>query len=314
MTIGGITIDRTNGIIGRDTNNNTKFTVDPNTGILTAVDGIFTGQVNATSGIIGNFTLTTANDQDGAGQLRTAGMLLRGDSLSFFGSVANSTLLNGSRLSVIDEIGPGVQGSTTYGSSLINAPSLLRIRAENFLSLHSFNSFVFASSGATPSTANAAKITVGTGGVSTKIVKTNIEDLNYTEVDSFLSLMAPKKFTNMLKNKEKISLIIEDEEDKNLPFKEMLFKREEGLYMFKELPPYLLDYIDDEEVIKKEYDGYGEISHYYFSPKVIDEQTIQGLMLASIKYNHQRIKQLETENENLKSEIAAIKAFVGMDG
>lgn len=308
MTIGGITIDRTNGIIGRDINNNTKFTVDPNTGILTAVDGIFTGEVNATSGSFGNIGL-----QDGFFSSTVSGknMQISNEKLRFVESIL-STFLDKDSLIFEDDSDSGLK-ITTYKQTTLNSETTFRMQADSNLQLHSFTSFVYASRGVTPSTADAAKITVGTGGVSTKIVKTNIEDLNYTEVDSFLSLMTPKKFTNMLKNKEKISLIIEDEEDKNLPFKEMLFKREDGLYMFKELPPYLLDYVDDEEVIKKEYDGYGEISHYYFSPKVIDEQTIQGLMLASIKYNHQRIKQLETENEDLKSQIAAIKAFVGMN-
>jgi len=347
MTIGGITLDRTNGIVGKDSSDITKFSLNPDTGILTAVDGVFSGEIIANTGVIGDWNIDqggltssvsgnytniypdgearfqsfqpTSTEFGYAGNLSTYTTTLRGHMIVFNRNTSGTIkptiysqrdlqINSETAMDIISQNG-GINISTTadvFGNN-INLSSVGNI------SLHATNSFVYASRGATPSTADGAKITVGTGGVSTKIVKTEIQELNYAEVDNFLSVMSPKKFTNMLKNKQKISLIIEDEEEKNLPFKEMLFKREEALYMFKELPAYLLDYADDEEVIKKEYNESGEVSHYYFSPKVIDEQTIQGIMLASIKYNHERIKQLQTENENLKSQIAAIKAFVGMD-
>jgi hypothetical protein len=177
---------------------------------------------------------------------------------------------------------------------------MLKIRGYSKVLLHSDTDYVYASRG-TESTTNGARITVGTLGVSTKIVKKDINSLDYNDIDNFLETIEPKKFTNIMKNKEKISLIIEDEQDKNLPFSNILFKREDKLFSFSELPDYLKPYEDDENTIQKKFKEDGEILSYFFSPLVIDEQTLNGLLIASVKYNHNRIKQLEQEVAELKN-------------
>ena len=45
---------------------------------------------------------------------------------------------------------------------------------------------------------------------------------------------------------------------------------------------FLKPYEFDKETVQKEIDDAGNL-YYYFSPKTIDSQTMQGVMLASIK-------------------------------
>lgn len=282
-----------------------------NTGALTATNISISGTAT-----IGNWFLTPTGDSVGANNLRTSSSgktaYLNVDK---FGLANNSALtgveVQNYRILVTGEVGPGIQDSTVYGFTYLEAPSAYYISANSLLSLYSNTSYVYASR-LSLSTASSARVAVGTGGVSTKIVKTNIQNIDYNQLDNFLNLIEPKKFTNVMKNKEKVSIIIEDEEDKNIPFKDMLFKREDKLYYFQSLPEYLIPYENNIEVIEKDYSGNGEIIGYYFSPKVIDEQTLNGLVLASVKYNHTRIKQLEEENQKLKDEIALIKQHLGI--
>jgi hypothetical protein len=60
LTVGNITIDQTDGIVGRDINNNIKFSLNPNTGLLNASDGVFSGQINASSGNIGDWSIDSS--------------------------------------------------------------------------------------------------------------------------------------------------------------------------------------------------------------------------------------------------------------
>jgi len=179
---------------------------------------------------------------------------------------------------------------------------MLKIKGYGKVLLHSDTDYVYASRG-TEDTGDGARIRVGTLGVSTKIVKRDINSLDYNDIDIFLETIEPKKFTNIMKNKEKISLIIEDEQDKNLPFSNILFKREDKLFTFSKLPDYLKPYEDDENTIQKVFKEDGGILSYFFSPLVIDEQNLNGLLIASVKHNHNRIRKLEQEIEELKQLI-----------
>jgi hypothetical protein len=60
LTVGNITIDQTDGIVGKDINNNIKFSLNPNTGLLNASDGVFSGQINASSGNIGDWSIDSS--------------------------------------------------------------------------------------------------------------------------------------------------------------------------------------------------------------------------------------------------------------
>jgi hypothetical protein len=263
-------------------------------------------------GSIGGWTITSTDLQrQGAGGLGTS--TLNANGLTVVSAASSSAQNSVEHNSLNIDFNAG---STTIPTitSTGTGTTALSIQPNGNLLLHSVNGFVYASSQiANPSTANGNKVLTGSAGVSTKIVKTNIQHIDYNQLDSFLNLIQPKKFTNIMKNKEKISLIIEDEEDRNIPFKNILFKREEKLYTFKTLPSYLLPYENDTEVIQKEYlPNSTEIVGYYFSPKVLDEQTLHGLTLAAAKYNHTRIKDLEEENQKLKDQIASIKQHLGI--
>jgi hypothetical protein len=63
------------------------------------------------------------------------------------------------------------------------------------------------------------------------------------------------------------------------------------------LPEYLEEFIGTEN-IKTTKEGY-----YEFHPKAINNHSLTGISLASIKYNHKRIKNLENKVEELTETI-----------
>jgi hypothetical protein len=74
----------------------------------------------------------------------------------------------------------------------------------------------------------------GTGGgaaaleVSTRVVKKDIEELEINKLEDFISIVDIKKFTYKSDNSQGISLIIEDEQEENLPYAETLFSKIQG--------------------------------------------------------------------------------------
>jgi hypothetical protein len=134
-------------------------------------------------------------------------------------------------------------------------------------------------------------------GPSTKIIKTNIRDIEDQKIESFIDKTSIKIYDNLLYNKTGISLIIEDEEEKDNPFKNELFTQGKSNYSFETLPNFLIPYENDPEVIQK----HG--NYYYFTPKNYSKDNFMGLMMASIKHNNNRIKKLEQEVEELKQLI-----------
>jgi hypothetical protein len=63
----------------------------------------------------------------------------------------------------------------------------------------------------------------------------------------------------------------------------------------------LLPYEDDESIVQKHKDG--ETEYYSFSPKVIDDHSIKGIMLAGIKHSQKRIKNLEERLAALEQQL-----------
>jgi hypothetical protein len=145
--------------------------------------------------------------------------------------------------------------------------------------------------------------------VSTKLIKSNIQSINQNLIGEFLDKIEVKKYYNNLAETSGISLIIEDEIEKQNPFSDYLFSRNNGMARFKKLPDFLLPYKDNESLIKTE--GEGENKRYIFSPMTINEYSLNSLSLASAKFNYNRIKQLEKENQNLKEIIAKILDKIG---
>lgn len=274
-----------------------KFSIKKD-GTITATNGFFSGQINTNIGTLGSWNINASGLSLGNSSITPTSFWIRTSSGDF----------SGVNISYNDIVFYGTGIKSIRG---LESGANIRMSSTGYVSVHSDSSYVYASR-TTISTAPEARILVGTGGVSTKIVKDNISDLDYNEIENFIEIIKPVSFRNKIKNKDKISIIIEDEEDKNLPFSNMLFKREDKLYRFYELPEFLIPYINQEEIIQKEYDKDNNIVGYYFSPKVIDDQTYNGLLLASIKNNHMKIKKLEEEKESLKNEIENIKNYIGM--
>jgi len=139
--------------------------------------------------------------------------------------------------------------------------------------------------------------TAGIGGPSTRIIKANITAVEDIKISEFLDKIEIKEFDNLLYNKKDISLIIEDEEEKNNPFSNLLFDKIEHGFIFKELPSYLKPYENNEEIIEKKGDN------YYFSPKIYNMNALLSISIASNKYNYNRIKKLEEKNLILNSRV-----------
>jgi hypothetical protein len=123
-------------------------------------------------------------------------------------------------------------------------------------------------------------------------------------LQKFIDLIEIKNFKYKENDQDGISLIIEDEINKNLPLKDILFKRDESGVAYTSLeaiPEYLKEYLSTENFIYNE-----ETNEYHFKPMSYDTNVMLAINTAIIKKQNNEIKKL-------KSEIAAIKAFIGMD-
>jgi hypothetical protein len=123
-------------------------------------------------------------------------------------------------------------------------------------------------------------------------------------LQKFIDLIEIKNFKYKENDQDGISLIIEDEINKNLPLKDILFKRDESGVAYTSLeaiPEYLKEYLSTENFIYNE-----ETNEYHFKPMSYDTTVMLAINTAIIKKQNDDIKKL-------KSEIAAIKAFIGMD-
>jgi hypothetical protein len=211
--------------------------------------------MSATSGSIGAFDITTASDPLGTGFLKTSvgtySSSITGSEILVSTTPSPFTIAYASRLRgfstrvssspssgnsfASDLLFNGVQTVTTDGYVATNF--FVRSGLDLILSSGS-GYYVYArndGSAGTPS--SSFRVTVGTGGVSTKIIKDQINEIDYNSVDQFFNLINIKTYQNLLNNKPNISLIIEDEEEKNVPFKDLLFIKENRLVIYnKEVP------------------------------------------------------------------------------
>ena len=296
-------------------------------GNLFASNANISGTINASLGSIGAFNISTVTDPDeGSGYLTTSSAggikqaFLSFNQFSIRETISNITYRSQlrptyTRVSYNPASGNsfaaellynGIQTATTDGFSATN----FNVKAAADLILSSGSGFfVYArNDGSVGTPSSSFRVTVGTGGVSTKIIKDQINEIDYNSVDEFFNLINIKTYQNLLNNKPNISLIIEDEEEKNVPFKDLLFIKENRLVIYnKEVPTWLEPYKNDTNVITQELDENGDIN-YVFSPKGLNEHSMRGIMLAGIKSGHNKIKQLESENEELKARLDAIEA------
>jgi hypothetical protein len=154
-------------------------------------------------------------------------------------------------------------------------------------------------------------ISTGSGGnLSSKIIKKNIEAIQETDIYNFIDRVQVKKYFNLLNNVEEISIIIEDEEKNNNPFINIITEKGLSVSFNNTLPDYLKQYEKDKDVIEVFEQGENKI--YNASIKSLKIKEYIGATLAAAKLNHNRIKELEEENQKLKDEIALIKQHLGI--
>jgi hypothetical protein len=123
-------------------------------------------------------------------------------------------------------------GAGTGGNALA-----LRITAGSNLILSTTNSanYVYARNGSSV-ISDSFRVAVSTTGPSTKIIKKDIEPINSILVEEFFDKLEINTYMDLMKNKSKIGLIIEDAEDQNIPFQNMIFKREDQMVLYEALP------------------------------------------------------------------------------
>jgi hypothetical protein len=318
ITVGNISIN-SSGITATD-GSTTKFFLSSANG-----DGQFSGQVTASSGSIGAFLITTVGDELGTGYLKTSqsgvgSSSMTASAISVSSVISSGEFFTSSLKTTSVMVTRNIINFTRIASELTNngiqivtgagyTPTNLLIRSPNDVILSAGSGFyVYArNDGGTTTPSSSFRVTVGTGGVSSKIIKDQINEIDYNSVDRFFNLINIKTYQNLLNNKPNISLIIEDEEEKNVPFKDLLFIKENRLVIYnKEVPTWLEPYKNDINVITQELDENGD-TNYIFSPKGLNEHSMRGVMLAGIKSNQNKILQLQSENNILKEEIQNIK-------
>jgi hypothetical protein len=103
------------------------------------------------------------------------------------------------------------------------------------LSTNRTDRFVYASNGSSTIN-NAFRVAVSTSGPSTKIIKKDINTIDSNLVEEFFDKLEINTYTDLMKNKSKIGLIIEDAEEQNMPFQNMVFKREDQMVLYETLP------------------------------------------------------------------------------
>jgi hypothetical protein len=144
------------------------------------------------------------------------------------------------------------------------------------------------------------------GNISSKIIKTDIEDITEEEIYNFIEKVEVKKYFNLMNNNQEISIIIEDEENNKNPFISLISEQNINVSFNNNLPNYLKSYENDSNIIKVVDKGDNKI--YNASIKSLKLKEYISATLASTKLNHNRIKELESENEQLKARLDAIEA------
>ena len=288
------------------------------------------GSINASSGNIGNFTITNAQFQQGSGFLDTksgTGVNYRQASLTSVGlffrvgetetgvgtEYTGSAITQFSRTSVPNEFNfTFYERDWLYQDSVTNTRDF-RVSATRHLYLESglqnSNGRIYIKSGLTGYTADTLLRVPTTGGAlpSTKIIKDNIEDLNTVDIKNLLDNTRIIKYRNKLTNEESYSIIIEDEIEKNNVLIKDLVKRENSLYIFHsydDIPDFLKPYVNTENfTIETYHEQEKKVVKYYFNPLVFDNVSLGNISISAIQYNHNRIKKLEQEVEELKQLI-----------
>jgi predicted phosphatase len=135
--------------------------------------------------------------------------------------------------------------------------------------------------------------------VSSTIVKKDIENLQKEDLQQFIDTIEIKQFKYKEDDSVGISLIIEEEENKNIPFKDFLFLRDTHHIRYEtwdEVPQWLKVY-ENTEALTKEIDG------YYFNPKAYKTDMLSAITVAVVKEQDSKIKNLEERLAALEAQL-----------
>jgi hypothetical protein len=124
---------------------------------------------------------------------------------------------------------------------------------------------------------------------STKLIKTDIEQIPEQDIIDLFDKINIVKYKNHFTNQKTYSLIIEDELENQNELFASLIKREEGIYRFEkeeDIPDFLKQYIGTETLEFKN-------NAYYFNPLTYDTFGLWNLTVQAIKINQKKIKDLE---------------------
>lgn len=138
--------------------------------------------------------------------------------------------------------------------------------------------------------------------ISTIKIKKEIEDIDTKLLSEFIEKIDIKQFKYKNDGKTGISFIIEDEEEDNLPFSDIIFRKENKLYRYdswEEVPIWLKKYEGDPVLTE-------ENGIYYFNPKMYNSGHLLNITIAVVKEQDKKIKSLEFE-------ISKIKEFLDID-
>lgn len=155
-----------------------------------------------------------------------------------------------------------------------------------------------------------AAVRTTAGDYSSKLIKTDINNIEEEDIYNFIETVEVKKYFNNLTNKEEISIIIEDEQNKNNSFINFISEKDAGIRFDHELPNYLKEYENNPDIIHRDQRTKDEELYniYTLEIPILKLKEYTSATLAATKLNHNRIKQLEIENEQLKARLDTIEA------
>ena len=295
------------GILGFK-NGTTTFSIQAGSG-----DATFNGEITSTSGNIGGWNIHTnylrapsgvgimkirsgSNDveywsgpssDDGAGYPTINGASKIGFNSQALGMYTRYTSTSRERI----ELMPGGIYYYSEGSGSGNTEKLL-IQSQKNIELVSTGGSIWVRGNGS----DLVQLRLGLGTlVSSKIAKKDIFELNQNDINDFIEKVEIKEFSYKKDNKKSISLIIEDEEEKNNPFSEILFTRDnkrEKYNKWDDVPEWLKEYKNTPNLTE-------ENGIYYFNPKTYDLSVLSSITLASVKQQNKKIKELENKIEEL---------------
>lgn len=245
----------------------------------------------------GNFSVSLSSifDQSAPGSedwitpgLTVTGTFLGGDyskTQYFQGGIFNTNISNNTKNLLINGFQALTNNFATTSSITLQAGIDFILRA----GVNNSAGRIYIRSGLTGYTTDTLLGVGTTAQPSTKLIKTDIEQIPEEDIIDLFDKINIVKYKNQFTNQKTYSLIIEDELENQNELFASLIKREEGIYRFEkeeDIPDFLKQYIGTETLEFKN-------NAYYFNPLTYDTFGLWNLTVQAIKINQKKIKDLE---------------------